>query len=123
MCRSSTHAGERRKKTRDIASQRRYSTSLGATSFSAWRQGKSEEFFQRLPVKLLEQTDENIIAEQVVEVLNDESKLQSVFGIFFTLMEKLLKDASTAQVVALRKSLDDLTDDEIMQAVRLRMRL
>lgn len=34
-----------------------------------------KNFSKDYPVKLLEQTDETIIAEQVVEVLNDESKL------------------------------------------------
>lgn len=66
------------------------------------------------PVKLFEQTNENIIAEQVVNVLNDESKLQFVFEVFFTSMEKPLENALTEQVAALGKSLDDLNDDEIM---------
>ena len=74
-------------------------------------------FSKDYPAKLLEQTDENIIAEQVVNVLNDESKLQSVFEVFFTSMEKLLEGALTEQAAALGKSLDDLNDDEIMQAV------
>lgn len=74
-------------------------------------------FSKDYPAKLLEQTDENIIAEQVVNVLNDESKLQSVFEVFFTSMEKPLEDALTEQATALGKSLDDLNDDEIMQAV------
>ena len=76
-----------------------------------------KNFSKDYPVKLLEQTDETIIAEQVVEVLNDESKLQDVFEVFFTAMEKLLEDALVAQAAVLRKSIDDLTDDEIMQAV------
>lgn len=76
-----------------------------------------KNFSKDYPVKLLEQTDENMIAEQVVNVLNDESKLQSVFEVFFTSMEKPLEDALTEQATALGKSLDDLTDDEIMQAV------
>lgn len=76
-----------------------------------------KNFSKDYPVKLLEQTDENIIAEQVVEVLNDESKLQSVFEVFFTSMEKPLDDALSAQADALGKSLEELTDDEIMLAV------
>lgn len=76
-----------------------------------------KNFSKDYPVKLLEQTDENIIAEQVVNVLNDESKLQSVFEVFFTSMEKPLEDALTEQAAALGKSLDNLTDDEIIQAV------
>ena len=76
-----------------------------------------KNFSKDYPVKLLEQTDETIIAEQVVEVLNDESKLQDVFEVFFTAMENLLEDALVAQAAVLRKSIDDLTDDEIMQAV------
>ena len=76
-----------------------------------------KNFSKDYPVKLLEQTDENIIAEQVVNVLNDESKLQSVFEVFFTSMEKPLEDALTEQATALGKSLDNLTDDEIIQAV------
>lgn len=76
-----------------------------------------KNFSKDYPVKLLEQTDENIIAEQVVNVLNDESKLQSVFEVFFTSMEKPLEDALTEQAAALGKSLEELTDDEIMQAV------
>ena len=76
-----------------------------------------KNFSKDYPVKLLEQTDENIIAEQVVEVLNDESKLQSVFEVFFTSMEKPLDDALSAQAAALGKSLEELTDDEIMLAV------
>lgn len=76
-----------------------------------------KNFSKDYPVKLLEQTDENIIAEQVVEVLNDESKLQSVFEVFFTSMKKPLDDALSAQADALGKSLEELTDDEIMLAV------
>lgn len=76
-----------------------------------------KNFSKDYPVKLLEQTDENIIAEQVVEVLNDESKLQDVFEVFFTSMEKPLDDALTAQAASLGKSLEELTDDEIMRAV------
>ena len=76
-----------------------------------------KNFSKDYPLKLLEQTDENIIAEQVVNVLNDESKLQSVFEVFFTSMEKPLEDALSAQAASLEKSLEELTDDEIMQAV------
>lgn len=76
-----------------------------------------KNFSKDYPVKLLEQTDENIIAEQVVEVLNDESKLQSVFEVFFTAMEKPLEDALYAQAAALGKTFEELTDDEIMQTV------
>lgn len=76
-----------------------------------------KNFSKDYPVKLLEQTDENMIAEQVVNVLNDESKLQFVFEVFFTSMKKPLEDALTEQAAALGKSLDDLNDDEIMQAV------
>ena len=76
-----------------------------------------KNFSNDYPVKLLEQTDENIIAEQVVEVLNDESKLQSVFEVFFTSMEKPLEDALYAQAASLGKTLQELTDEEIMQAV------
>ena len=76
-----------------------------------------KNFSKDYPVKLLEQTDENIIAEQVVGVLNDESKLQDVFEVFFTAMEKPLEDALSAQAASLGKSLEELTDDEIMQAV------
>ena len=76
-----------------------------------------KNFSKDYPVKLLEQTDENIIAEQVVGVLKDESKLQDVFEVFFTAMEKPLEDALSAQAASLGKSLEELTDDEIMQAV------
>lgn len=76
-----------------------------------------KNFSKDYPVKLLEQTDENIIAEQVVEVLDDESKLQAVFEVFFTAMERPLENALSAQVALLGKSLEELTDDEIMQAV------
>ena len=76
-----------------------------------------KNFSNDYPVKLLEQADENIIAEQVVNVLNDESKLQSVFEVFFTSMEKPLEDALTAQAASLGKTLEELTDDEIMLAV------
>lgn len=76
-----------------------------------------KNFSKDYPVKLLEQTDENIIAEQVVEVLNDESKLQSVFEVFFTSMKKPLDDALLAQATSLEKTPEELTDDEIMQAV------
>lgn len=76
-----------------------------------------KNFSKDYPVKLLEQTDENIIAEQVVNVLNDESKLQSVFEVFFTSMEKPLEDALSAQAASLGKMLEELTDDEIMRAV------
>lgn len=76
-----------------------------------------KNFSKDYPVKLLEQTDENIIAEQVVEVLNDESKLQDVFEVFFTSMEKPLDDALTAQAASLGKTLEELTDEEIMRAV------
>ncbi len=76
-----------------------------------------KNFSKDYPVKLLEQTDESIIAEQVVEVLDDESKLQAVFEVFFTAMEKPLEDALSAQAALLGKSLKELTDDEIMQAV------
>ncbi len=76
-----------------------------------------KNFSRDYPVKLLEQTDENIIAEQVMNVLGNEEMLQSVFEVFFTSMEKPLEDALTAQAAALGKSLDNLTDDEIMQAV------
>ena len=76
-----------------------------------------KNFSKDYPVKLLEQTDENMIAEQVVNVLNDESKLQSVFEVFFTSMEKPLEDALSAQAASLGISLEELTDDEIMQAV------
>lgn len=76
-----------------------------------------KNFSNDYPVKLLEQADENIIAEQVVNVLNDESKLQSVFEVFLTSMEKPLEDALTAQAASLGKTLEELTDDEIMLAV------
>ena len=76
-----------------------------------------KNFSKDYPVKLLEQIDENIIAEQVVNVLNDESKQQSVFEVFFTSMEKPLEDALSAQAASLGISLEELTDDEIMQAV------
>lgn len=76
-----------------------------------------KNFSKDYPVKLLERTDENIIAEQVVNVLNDESKLQSVFEVFFTSMEKPLEDALSAQAASLGKMLEELTDDEIMRAV------
>lgn len=76
-----------------------------------------KNFSKDYPVKLLEQTDENIIAEQVVEVLNDESKLQSVFEVFFASMEKPLEDALSEQAASLGKMLEELTDDEIMRAV------
>ena len=76
-----------------------------------------KNFSKDYPVKLLEQTDENIIAEQVVNVLNDDSKLQDVFEVFFTSMEKPLEDALSAQAASLGISLEELTDDEIMQAV------
>ena len=76
-----------------------------------------KNFSKDYPVKLLEQTDENIISEQVVGVLNDESKLQDVFEVFFTSMEKPLEDALSAQAASLGKSLEELTDDEIMRAV------
>ncbi|MGM9668052.1 MAG: hypothetical protein ACI3XN_08370, partial [Eubacteriales bacterium] len=76
-----------------------------------------KNFSKDYPVKLLEQTDENIIAEQVVEVLNDESKLQSVFEVFFTSMEKPLDEALSAQAASLGKSLEELTDEEIMRVV------
>lgn len=76
-----------------------------------------KNFSKDYPVKLLEQTDENIISEQVVGVLNDESKLQDVFEVFFTAMEKPLEDALSEQAASLGKSLEELTDDEIMQAV------
>lgn len=76
-----------------------------------------KNFSKDYPVKLLEQTDENIIAEQVVNVLNDDSKLQSVLEVFFTSMEKPLEDALSAQAASLEKSLEELIDDEIMRAV------
>ena len=76
-----------------------------------------KNFSKDYPVKLLEQTNENIIAEQVVEVLNDESKLQSVFEVFFTAMEKPLEDVLSEQASSLGKTLQELTDDEIMRAV------
>lgn len=76
-----------------------------------------KNFSKDYPVKLLEQTDENIIAEQVVEVLNDESKLQTVFEVFFIAMEKPLENALSAQAASLGKTLEELTDDEIMLAV------
>lgn len=76
-----------------------------------------KNFSKDYPVKLLEQTDESIIAEQVVNVLNDESKLQSVFEVFFTSMEKPLEDALSAQAASLEKTPEELTDDEILQAV------
>ena len=76
-----------------------------------------KNFSKDYPVKLLEQTNENIIAEQVVGVLNDESKLQSVFEVSFTSMEKPLEDALSEQAASLGKSLEELTDDEIMQAM------
>lgn len=76
-----------------------------------------KNFSKDYPVKLLEQTDENIIAEQVVNVLNDESKLQSVFEVFFTAMEKPLEDALSEQATLLGKMFEELTDDEIMRAV------
>ncbi len=76
-----------------------------------------KNFSKDYPIKFLEQTDKNIIAEQVVEVLNDESKLQSVFEVFFTSMEKPLEDALYAQAASLGKTLQELTDDEIMRAV------
>lgn len=76
-----------------------------------------KNFSKNYPVKLLEQTDENIIAEQVVNVLNDESKLQSVFEVFFTAMEKPLEDALSEQATLLGKMFEELTDDEIMRAV------
>lgn len=76
-----------------------------------------KNFSKDYPVKLLEQTDENIIAEQVVNVLNDESKLQSVFEVFFTSMEKPLEDALSKQTTLLGKTFEELTDEEIMRAV------
>ena len=76
-----------------------------------------KNFSKDYPVKLLEQTDENIVAEQVVEVLNDESKLQDVFEVFFTAMEKPLEDALSEQTTLLGKTLQELTDEEIMLAV------
>lgn len=76
-----------------------------------------KNFSKDYPVKFLEQTDENIIAEQVVEVLNDESKLQDVFEVFFTAMENPLEDALSAQAASLEKTPEELTDDEIMRAV------
>ena len=76
-----------------------------------------KNFSKDYPVKLLEQTDESIIAEQVMKVLGDEEQLKVVFEVFFTSMEKPLEDALTEQATALGKSLDNLTDDEIMQAV------
>lgn len=76
-----------------------------------------KNFSKDYPVKLLEQTDENIVAEQVVEVLNDESKLQDVFEVFFTAMEKPLEDALSEQATLLGKTLQELTDEEIMLAV------
>lgn len=96
-----------------------------ALFYKAWRGqlrgmgGKASlnNFSKDYPVKLLEQTDENIIAEQVVEVLNDESKLQSLFEVFFTAMEKPLEDALSEQTTLLGKTLEELTDEEIMRAV------
>ena len=76
-----------------------------------------KNFSKDYPIKLLEQTDENIIAEQVVKVLNDESKLQDVFEVFFTSMEKPLDDALSEQAASLGKSFEELTDDDIMQEV------
>jgi len=76
-----------------------------------------KNFSKDYPVKLLEQTDENIIAEQVVEVLNDESKLQSLFEVFFTAMERPLEDALSKQTTLLGKTFEELTDEEIMRAV------
>lgn len=76
-----------------------------------------KNFSRDYPVKLLEQTDENIIAEEVVEVLNDESKLQSVFEVFFIAMEKPLENALSAQAASLGKTIEELTDEEIMRAV------
>ena len=76
-----------------------------------------KNFSKDYPVKLLEQTDENIIAEQAVEVLNEESKLQDVFEVFFTSMEKPLEDVLSEQATLLGKTLEELTDDEIMRAV------
>lgn len=76
-----------------------------------------KNFSKDYPVKLLEQTDENIIAEQVVNVLNDESKLQDVFEVFFTSMGKPLEDALSAQAASLGKTPEELTDDEIMLVV------
>lgn len=49
--------------------------------------------------------------------MNDESKLQSVFEVFFASMEKPLEDALSEQAASLGKSPEELTDDEIMQAV------
>ena len=46
--------------------------------------------------------------------MNDESELQSVFEVFFTSMEKPLEDALSAQAAVLGKSLEELTDDEIL---------
>lgn len=76
-----------------------------------------KNFSKDYPVKLLEQTDESIIDEQVVNILNGESKLQSVFEVFFTLIEKPLEDTLTAKASKLGKSLEELTDNEIMQTV------
>ena len=49
--------------------------------------------------------------------MNDESKLQSVFEVFFTSMKKPLDDALLAQATSLEKTPEELTDDEIMQAL------
>lgn len=76
-----------------------------------------KNFSKDYPVKLLEQTDESIIAEQVMKVLDDEEQLKVVFEVFFTSMEKPLEDALTEQATALGKSLEELADDEIMRAV------
>ena len=76
-----------------------------------------KNFSNDYPIKLLEQIDKNIIAEQVVNVLNDESRLLSVFELFFTSMEKPLENALSAQAISLGKSLEQLTDDEIIKEV------
>lgn len=87
------------------------------SAFRYGRQDDLENFSKDDPVKLLEQIDESIIIEQAMKVLGDEEQLKAVFEVFFTSMEKPLEDALSEQETSLGKSLEELTDDEMMQAV------
>lgn len=107
------------------AAENRIHSRAKELSYKAWcgqlhgMGGKAslENFSNDYPIKPLEQIDKNIIAEQVVNVLNDESRLLSVFELFFTSMEKPLENALSAQAISLGKSLEQLTDDEIIKEV------
>lgn len=76
-----------------------------------------KNYFAVYPVNLLKDADAGYFAEQVADIFSDEEKYRNAIDMFFEMYEEPLSAGFEAYAAKENKSVEELTDDEILFVV------